>query len=406
MVLSTASIAQANVSAADQKCLACHSMTGLSKSLANGDKLSLHVAPQDWSGSVHSMMGCNSCHRDIDPARHPAMNTIASAREYTLEKSGVCRTCHSAKFEQYQGSIHASLVAAGDATAPVCSSCHNVHAQKRVATYEPISGEPCKSCHQDIFDAYAGSMHGKARIDEGHIQAPICADCHQAHDVKAVAVGDRIKMACLGCHEGALLAHDEWLPNSSLHLDIVACPACHSPMAERAVDLRLYDNESRALLTETPGDPQFEDKVRAIDTGGDGLDPMELWAFVREANRDGTTADVTLHGRLEVGSGVEAHQLAVKLEAVRDCETCHRSGANPYEKVTISIAGDDGRRIRYAAGEDTLTSAISVDAIGGFYTAGGTRIRLLDGLLVLAAVAGLAVPVTHMSIRKYFKNKR
>lgn len=398
--------AQAAVSAGDEKCLTCHSMTGLNKSLGNGDKLSLHVAKEDWSESVHSMMGCKSCHRDVDPAQHPSMKNIASARAYSVEKSGTCRTCHNAKFEQYDGSIHASLVVAGNAEAPVCSSCHNVHAQKPIATYEPHSGQPCKSCHEDIFDAYASSMHGKARIEGGHLQAPICADCHQVHDVQAVAANDRIKSACLGCHEGALMAHDAWLPNSTLHLDMVACPACHSPMAQRAVDLRLYDNEAQKLVSEPAGDSQFEKNVRAIDIEGDGLDPIELWEVVRQANRQGTTADVTLHGRLEVRSGVEAHQLAVKLQAVRDCATCHQSGANPYQQVTISIAAEDGRRIRYAAGEETLTSAVSVDAVGNFYTAGGTRIKLLDGLLVLAVIAGLAIPVTHISIRKYFKNKR
>ncbi len=400
----------AAVSAGDQKCLNCHSMAGLSKSLGDGDKLSLHVAAEDYSQSVHSMMGCNSCHRDVDPAKHPAMKSIASAREYALEMSAMCRGCHVAKFEQYEGSIHASLVAGGDESAPVCSSCHDVHAQKPLTAYEPISGVPCKNCHEDIFDAYAGSVHGKARagnteLDAGHIQAPICADCHQAHDVHAVAAGDRIKTACLGCHENALLAHDVWLPNSRLHLDMVACPACHSPMAERAVDLRLYDNQAQELVTESPGNPQFEEKMRAIDVDGDGLDPMELWQVVREANREGKTANVTLRGRLEVPDGVDAHQLTKKMDAVRDCDTCHQSGANPYQRVTISIAADDGRRIRYTASEDTLTSAVSVGAIGGFYTAGGTRIKLLDALLVLAIIAGLAIPVTHMSIRKYFSNR-
>jgi len=397
--------AQNTISAADQKCLTCHSMAGLSKSLGDGEKLSLHVASDDFSNSVHRVVGCTGCHREVDIAKHPVMNSIASAREYTLEKTQVCRNCHVAKFEQYEGSIHSSLVQAGDPTAPVCSSCHDVHAVQAMATFEPVNGEPCKSCHEDIFEAYSGSMHGQARVGAGHLQAPICADCHQAHDVQAVAAGDRIKQACLGCHEGAMLAHDEWLPNSNRHLDTIACPVCHSPMAERAVDLRLYDKQSGKLVSETAGNPQFEEKLRSIDTDGDGLDPLELWTMVRDANREDITADVALRGRMEVRSGVEAHQLAIKVDAVRECDTCHQQGASAYENVTVSIASPDGRRIRYAAGEETLTSAVSVDSISGFYTAGGTRIRLLDGFLILGVLAGLAIPVTHMSIRKFFKNK-
>lgn len=343
----------AALSANDQDCLGCHSMTGLNKTLGDGSKLSLHVAEEGYAESVHNAMGCKSCHFDVDSASHPAMSGIASRHEYSVAKSAVCRNCHG-----------------------------------------------------EVFEAYAGSMHGQARLGDGHVDAPICADCHQVHDVQAVAASDRIRTACLGCHKQAPLAHDQWLPNSSLHLDVVSCPACHSPTAERAVDLRLFDNEKQVLLSEDPDNPGFEETARTLDVAGDGLDPMELRQLVRESSGESTTADVKLHGRLEVRGGADAHRLTVKLEAVRDCETCHQNGALPYENVTISIAGEDGRRVRYATSDEALTSAITVDTIGGFYTAGGTRIEALDWLVVLAVIAGLAVPVTHMSIRKHFKNKR
>jgi hypothetical protein len=47
-----------------------------------------------------------------------------------------------------------------------------------------------------------------------------------------------------------------------------------------------------------------------------------------------------------------------------------------------------------------------VDTISNFYTLGGTRIKLLDGLLILALVGGLAIPLGHMSIGRYLRNKR
>ena len=391
---------------ADPQCLMCHSMTALSTTMEDGEKLSLYIDKEGFSGSVHSPFGCSGCHDNVDPANHPNKTAIASAHEYTLEKSRVCRQCHADKFEQYQGSIHASLVTAGDPAAPVCSSCHNVHAVQPVSQLEPLSGQVCKTCHEDIFAAYSDSVHGHARVDSGHLEAPICSDCHQAHEVKAVAAGDRMKGICLGCHEDATLAHNDWLPNSDLHLEMVACPACHSPKAERAIDLRLYDNLAGELVSEQPGTGQFAATASAIDVAGDGLDPLELWTLVRAANREGTSSDVTLRGRMEVPSGAQAHQLATKLEAVRACETCHENGAGSFENVTISITAADGRRIKYAAEEETLTSAVSVDSISNFYTAGGTRIKLLDGLLALGIVAGLAIPLTHMTARKHFRKKR
>lgn len=397
--------AAAELPPAAQQCLACHSMPALSKKMGDGESLSLHVSGEDFAGSVHAMMGCTSCHNDVKPSAHPAPKSYASVREYTVAKADACKNCHAAKYEQYEGSIHASLVAAGDPDAPVCTSCHDVHSIRPMSELETASGKPCQSCHQDIFTAYQTSVHGKARSGGAHSNAPICADCHQAHDVNALAYADRLQGVCLGCHEGAQAAHDAWLPNSKLHLEMVACPACHSPMAERRVDLRLYDRNSKSLVADTVGNAGFAAKARSMDVAGDGLDSMELWSLVRQANREGIDTSVTLHGRLEVSNGVEAHQLALKAEAVRDCDTCHRNGAAPYQQVTISVTAPDGRRIRYAAEQDTLTSAVSVDSVAGFYTAGGTRIKLLDGLLALAMLAGVGIPLTHMSIRKWFKSK-
>ena len=396
----------AALSEQDAKCLGCHSMPTLSKALEDGGTLSLQVVKDDYSASAHRIFGCNSCHANVNPAAHPAMQGIASTQAYSIERSQVCRNCHAAAFEQYQGSVHAALVTAGDSAAPVCSSCHDPHAVRPAAASHADSAMPCATCHQEIFDAYEGSVHGQARIGAGQAHAPICMDCHQAHNVSAVAGGDRLKATCLACHDNALAAHDQWLPNSRLHLDVVSCPACHSPMADRAIELMLYDQGSQELVAEVLDDPQFEARARAVDVAGDGLDPLELWTLVREINREGGGAKLALRGRMEVPSGPQAHRLAIKLEAVRDCETCHQSGAEPFRNVTVSVAGSDGRRVKYEASEDTLTSGSSVDFVGGFYTAGGTRIGLLDALLALAVIAGLGIPLVHLMVRRYFRNNR
>ncbi len=118
--------------------------------------------------------------------KHPSREPIASRREHSLALNQSCRSCHAENFEQYEHSIHASLVAEGNQSAPVCTDCHSAHAVESMAVYQPVTGLPCKNCHENIFDAYAQSVHGGARvrgnvIRESHIQAPICSDCHQAH---------------------------------------------------------------------------------------------------------------------------------------------------------------------------------------------------------------------------------
>ena len=395
----------------DAKCVKCHSK-GLNKKLEDGEKMSLKVDATHFEDSVHSVIGCTGCHRDITKIRHPKeKRAITSARAYSVEQNETCRQCHEAKFTAYEGSIHASLVKGGDDKAPLCSDCHSAHAVQSMAVYEPVTGAPCASCHQEIFEAYAQSVHGTARTDGNvirpdHVQAPLCADCHSAHDVSAVAAINHLQETCLDCHEGAATAHDKWLPNASMHMSSVSCAACHSPEAERRVDLLLYDNLAQVPVGANGDDAGIKSRLREIDASEDGLDPLELWKLVRLSSRDGQSTDVTLRGRMEVTHGVDAHRLAPRSEAVRSCESCHQGDSDAFQNVTVSISLPDGRKQRFEADKEVLSSAISVDSVGGFYAPGGTRIKLLDGLLALAIVGALAIPAGHITLGKILRRKK
>ena len=109
---------------------------------------------------------------------------------------------------------------------------------------------------------------------------------------------------------------------------------------------------------------------------------------------------------MEVTSGVDAHRLAPRANAVRSCEHCHQGNSDAFRNVTVSISRPDGRKQRFEADSNVLSSPISVDSVGDFYAPGGTRIKLLDGLLVLAIAGGLAVPVGHIAIGKILRRKK
>ena len=64
--------------------------------------------------------------------------------------------------------------------------------------------------------------------------------------------------------------------------------------------------------------------------------------------------------------------------------------------MTISLVQAQGQRLRYGATADVLSSPISLESVGGFYAIGGTRIKLLDILVILAIVGGLGVAVGHL----------
>jgi hypothetical protein len=390
---------------ADQACLACHRSPRLTKKMEDGETLSLHVDPDPFAQSVHRAIGCAGCHADIDLVKHrTAGKVIASARAYKLEKTEVCRTCHSGIFDKWDTSIHAAMVRAGSPAAPVCTDCHSPHAVIKDAATQ-IDQVPCKKCHEKIYTAFLGSMHGQALTASSDSSAPLCSSCHGAHDVKPTVLGEGPTAACSACHADEVAVHQRWLPNAALHFQAVSCPACHSPTAERRVDLLLVDSHDATRTSDQIGVPL----IRAgADSDGQGLDAATLWNLLQTLNRSGTGERTLLRGRLEVSTPVQAHQLADKSKALSDCETCHSAGSQAFQSVTISLAGPDGRRVRYGANADVLSSVISLDTVGGFYAIGGTRIRFLDVLLILAVLAGVAVPLGHMTMgwifRHYFLN--
>lgn len=398
--LPAAAPAQEALSDDDQLCLSCHGAEGMEKTLADGSTLPLHVPADMFAKSVHGAIGCAGCHADIDPAAHPPSDKdIESARGYAIASTEACMGCHAEMVEHWEKSVHAALVRVGNPTAPICTDCHSPHAviKDQVATLDQT---PCKNCHGEIFTAYLGSMHAKARRGSDESIAPICSGCHSAHDVQPTVLGEGPKAACSGCHSDALEAHQKWLPNAGLHFEVVSCPACHSPAAQRKVDLLLVDSEDRAIGTEQIGVPLLEASARS---NGQGLDALTLWNLLQTFNREGIGGKTILRGRLEVRTGPQAHQLADKSQALSDCQTCHSAGSEAFDSVTISLAGPAGERVRFGASPEVLSSVISLDSVSGFYAIGGTRIKILDILLIMAVLAGLAVPIGHMTMGWVFK---
>jgi len=396
--------ADATPSAADQTCLACHGTAGMEKKLTDGDILQLHVAPGPYLQSVHGANGCTSCHTDVDIAKHPPeKKDIASKRSFALTMTQVCRTCHADKFEQWQNSIHAALVRAGNPAAPVCIDCHNPHAviKGAAATVDQV---PCKNCHKEIYTAYLGSVHGQSRLHQKDSYAPLCSGCHTSHSVQPVSVGSLAQGpegACLGCHADVLQAHEKWLPNAALHFQVVSCPAWHVPNAQRTVDLMLVDSSnSKARGTEQIGVPLFE---ASANSDGKGIDAQTLYNLMQTLDRSGLAGKTVVRGRLEVASGPQMHQLADKSNAIGECRTCHNAGSKAFQSVTISLVGPDGRRVGYGANADVLNSAFSVNSVSGFYAIGGTRIKLLDILLALAVFGGLSIAIGHVFLGWMFK---
>lgn len=402
----TARAEDGELSKETKACLICHDKEGQEKNLENGENLSLHVSTKAFVESMHKATDCEDCHSGIDAKSHGKTKAvIKSKREYSLSMQGSCRECHKKNFAKYEDSLHAALIKEGSKKAPLCADCHNPHTVRSVKIIQPMSATPCAKCHEDIFKAYSKDVHGQERSSKGKT-APICADCHLAHDVKAASLGDGIKNACLSCHKDAVDQHKDWLPNAERHFEAISCPVCHAPTAQRRVNLRLYDSAGKHQISEKTGVPQFEKRTNAADANDVGLDERALWSLLKEFNQDGGEGKTILRGRLEVRSGVEAHQLSEKSKAIKDCKTCHQAGAEPFQSVTITIAGPDGRPLRHGVQKEVLNSLLSVESVRGFYAIGSTRIKLLDTLLVLVLLGSIGGPLAHMTIKWLFRRVR
>ena len=391
------------LSSEDKVCLDCHAKPGLRKTLANGQSLPLYISPKGFAESVHNSSGCEGCHSDIDLKAHSKEpKTLQSKREYSLELMETCRDCHKKTMKQYEDSVHAAQVQAGSAKAPLCSDCHDPHATRSAKDNDSGDNVACQQCHKEVSEALAASIHGAAG-DE----ALACKDCHRTHNIKAAALGDHLKNQCVSCHREVATSHATWLPNTERHLEAVSCPACHSPGTTRRVNLRLYEGiAAPQQAAEKIGVPQFIKLASSADPKGSGLDGRALWSLLQDFNRNGAETRTIVRGRLEVQTGIESHSLAGKAKALKDCATCHRQGAASFQKVTVSMAGPDGRPLRHGATTGILNSIESIGSVGGFYTIGSSRIKLLDTMLVMALAAGILIPAGHLAVKLVTARKR
>ncbi len=397
----------AELGSEDKACQECHDSDDIKPKVTEaGESLSMRISTQAFLASMHNETSCTDCHENADGEDHGKVPVpMKSKRDYRLSFQDSCTVCHKKNVAEFADSVHAMLVKEGSDKAPTCSDCHNPHTQRSVKLVEPIANVPCASCHEDIFKAYSGDVHGLERVAKGK-SAPLCADCHKAHAIQAASLGDGIRDACLNCHKDSAAQHEVWLPNSKLHFQAIECQVCHAPNAQRRVNLRMVDSVGGKQLVEKKGVPQF-DRLRHSTVGSAQVfDESELRSFLKAFNLESPENKAILSGRLELRSGLEAHQLSTKDKALKDCKVCHENGAVPFQSVVLTMAGPDGRALRQGVEKEVLTSATSMGSLRGFYAIGSTRIKLLDYLLVLVILGVLLVPIAHLSAHRLFKAKR
>ncbi len=201
-------------------CYACHGQQPVNGTITadgqkvpayvdvNGEQKSIYVDRQVMVDSRHGQLACTSCHIGFNAGMHPESVTQGWLK---TAKVTACGDCHATEDKAYRQSTHGSLAMTKDAAgAPLCADCHDAHNILPPGTpaFRSQSVAMCAKCHSDAYTTYLDSYHGKA-FTLGSTAAAACYDCHGGHrilpasDPASTVSKQNVVKTCSKCHPGA-----------------------------------------------------------------------------------------------------------------------------------------------------------------------------------------------------------
>jgi hypothetical protein len=171
-------------------CKVCHARSEPTLVLSSGETISVYIDPEKYRDSVHGDLECSACHPDLDVYPHPQPDAL-TLTDYRLSYHDACKNCHQEQFDQVSSSVHEKLFLAGEPGTPMCTDCHQPHSQVHLCDPDEQKtledriwiADTCASCHEDLYDTYLNSIHGKGLIVDRNADMPTCIDCHSVHKI-------------------------------------------------------------------------------------------------------------------------------------------------------------------------------------------------------------------------------
>ena len=158
------------------QCVSCHGVHGIRAP----DSTNSLVYRENIPGT------CGKCHADA-----------AYMKGYTLD-DGVT-PIPTNQLEQYRRSVHGlALLGKHDSGAPACNGCHGNHAA--LPPHTEFVSQVCRNCHAANGNLFDGSPHKKAFLTHGW---PECETCHGKHDIERPTdemLSDEPRALCHSCH--------------------------------------------------------------------------------------------------------------------------------------------------------------------------------------------------------------
>ncbi len=204
-------------------CGSCHGNPALAKKhnipVANAYKLymdSIHGQALEKSGLLVAA-NCSSCHgsHDIRPKLDP------KSKVNRANLPATCGTCHGGILDDYFTGVHGRAVKEGNAAAPVCIDCHTAHEIRRVETagWKLDIIKECGTCHSESLRTYRDTFHGQVTA-LGFVRVARCSDCHGSHkilparDPQSSIAPARLVSTCQKCHAQANATFAQFSPHA------------------------------------------------------------------------------------------------------------------------------------------------------------------------------------------------
>ena len=200
----------------NEACFNCHADAELTGSW-RGEEISVFVDQEAFGASVHGDKACVDCHSDLDPERR------RHSTRRDLEPVD-CTGCHKAEARAHEASLHGAAAARGDPMAPVCADCHGNHDIRAASDPEAptaVMNVPmlCGSCHREGSPVSRTHEISQESILENYSMS--------IHGEGLFRQGLAVSAVCTSCHTAHdILPHTD--PRSSIHANNVAatCATC------------------------------------------------------------------------------------------------------------------------------------------------------------------------------------
>jgi cytochrome b subunit of formate dehydrogenase len=200
----------------DKDCLACHSDATLTTEV-NGKQVSLYVDENKMKHSVHGdLFTCVDCHKDVKGLVHE-----------TAPKKIICAECHADVQQAYAHSLH-SKAKPGAAPAANCQDCHG-------GAHEILAAADANSpVNHDNIPVTCGRCHGQKFLMESNGESgQTFVSYQQSVHGLAIEKGSKKAAVCTDCH-GAheiLPANDAKSPIYKFNVPST-CGKCHGTIQQ------------------------------------------------------------------------------------------------------------------------------------------------------------------------------